>query len=363
MIKKKCYFSILIFALLIMVFISWTAQSAEWKLLSEAPKGVPAGAINQIVIHPTKPNMTYIGTEGMGFLASEDGGKIWTPKNKGFTTAEEGTVSGIQIRCITIDPSKPDTIYAGLAAFGVFKTADAGTTWESISDALEDTFTKTLVIHPAKTDTVYLGTDGGGVYRYNAAKNEWTETIQGLKNTYIKTLVLDPKDPKIIYAATDGGVAKTIDGSDNWTVFTSTNGITSRYVLCLAIDQKDPKVLYAGTDGGGLFKTIDGGEKWEPIGGEIWMAKPPAEDLAAPEGDVESSLVTSSVAINPVNSSIVYAGNQTGMFRSADAGKTWTQINTGLTSTVVKCLAVSGTKQVIVYAGTSNGKLFAYTED
>mgnify|MGYP001570994967 CR=1 FL=1 len=363
MMKKKGYFSILVFALLIMAFISFTAQSAEWKLLSEAPRGVPIGAINQIVIHPTKPNTMYIGTEGMGFLASEDSGKTWTPKNKGFTTAEEGTVSGIQIRCIAVDPSKPDTIYAGMAAFGVFNTVDAGTTWKTISDTLEDTFTKALVIHPAKTNTLYLGTDGGGVYRYDVAKDEWTETIQGLKNTYIRALVMDPKDPKIIYAATDGGVAKTIDGSDSWKVFSSANGITNRYGLCLAIDQKDPKVLYVGTDGGGLFKTMDGGEKWETLGGEIWMAKPAAEDLAAPGGDVESSLVTSSVAINPVNSSIVYAGNQTGMFRSADAGKTWAQINIGLTSTVVKCLAVSGTKQVIVYAGTSDGKLFTYTEE
>jgi photosystem II stability/assembly factor-like uncharacterized protein len=363
MMKKKSYFGILVFALLIMVFISFTAQAAEWKLLSEAPKGVPIGAINQIVIHPTKPNVMFMGTEGMGFLASEDGGKTWAPKNKGFTTAEEGTVSGIQIRCMAVDPGKPDTIYAGMAAFGVFKTADGGTTWESTNDTLEDTFTKALVIHSAKTDTVYLGTDGGGVYRYDIAKNEWTETVKGLKNTYIKALIMDPKNPKVIYAATDGGVAKTIDGSDNWTVFTSTNGITSRYVLCLAIDQKDPKVLYAGTDGGGLLKTVDGGEKWEAVGGEIWMAKPAAEDLAAPGTDVESSLVTSSVAINPVNSSIIYAGNQAGMFRSADAGKTWAQINTGLTSTVIKCLAVSGTKQVTVYAGTSDSKLFAYTEE
>ncbi|HGE69697.1 TPA: hypothetical protein ENX78_02605 [Candidatus Poribacteria bacterium] len=359
--RKKCYLNALIFAYIIILLTCFSAQSAEWKLLSEAPRGVPIGAVNQIVIHPTKHNVIYIGTEGMGFLASEDGGKTWVPKNQGFTAAEEGTVSGFQIRCIAIDPSKPDTIYAGMAAFGVFRTVDAGTKWDNISDTLEDTFTKVLAIHPTKTDTVFLGTDGGGIYRYDVAQNEWTEKVKGLKNTYIRALVMDPKDPKVMYAGTDGGVAKTTNGAESWTVIS--NGITSRYVLCLAIDPKDPKVLYAGTDGGGLFKTIDGGGKWEPIGGEIWLAKPPAEDLVTPSGDVESTLVVSSVVINPINTSIVYAANQTGVFRSADGGKTWEKINTGLTSTVIKCLAISANKSVTLYAGTSDGKLFAYTEE
>ncbi|MGB9596954.1 MAG: WD40/YVTN/BNR-like repeat-containing protein [Candidatus Poribacteria bacterium] len=359
--RKKGYLSILIFACMIVLLISISVQSAEWKLLSEAPRGVPIGAINQIIIHPTKPNIMYIGTEGIGFLASEDGGKTWLPKNQGFTAAEEGTVSGFQIRCIAIDPSKPDTIYAGMAAFGVFKTTNAGAKWDNISDTLEDTFTKVLAIHPAKTDTVFLGTDGGGIYRYDVAQNEWAEKVKGLKNTYIRALVMDPKDPKVLYAGTDGGVAKTINGAETWTVIS--NGLTSRYVLCLAIDPKNPKVLYAGTDGGGLFKTIDGGEKWEPVGGGIWLAKPPAEDLVSPSGDVESTLVVSSVVVNPITTSIVYAANQTGVFRSADGGKTWEKINTGLTSTLIKCLAISGDKTVTLYAGTSDGKLFAYTEE
>ncbi len=359
--QKKGYLNTLIFICVILLFISINAQSAEWKLLSEAPRGVPIGAINQIVVHPTKPNVLYIGTEGIGFLASEDGGKTWVPRNQGFTMAEEGTVSGFQIRCIAIDPSKPDTIYAGMAAFGVFKTTNAGAKWEDISSTLEDTFTKVLGIHPAKTDTVFLGTDGGGVYRYDVAQNEWTEKVKGLKNTYIRALVIDPKDPKIIYVGTDGGVAKTINGAESWTVIS--NGLTSRYVLCLAIDPKDPKVLYAGTDGGGLFKTTNAGEKWEPIGGDIWLAKPSTEYLAVPSGDVESTLIVSSVIVNPINTSIVYAANNTGAFRSPDGGKTWEKINTGLTSTAIKCLVIGGDKTITLYAGTSDGKMFAYTEE
>ena len=374
-----------ILVLFIITLLCFSAQASEWKLLYQPPQRVPAGQrqgvpqgapqgmpqeirggislgwINQLAVHPTKPNVLYAATEGAGFAVSEDGGKTWVPRNQGFTTAEEGTVSGYQVRCLAVDPSKPETVYAGMAAFGVFKTTDAGNTWNTISDTLEDTFTKAMAIHPAKTDTVYLGTDGGGVYRYDVKADEWTEIVKGLKNTYVKAIVMDPKDPKVIYVATDGFIGKTIDGGDNWSLVS--NGLTSRYILCLAMDPKDSKVLYAGTDGGGLFKTVDGGEKWEAIGGDIWMAKPAAEDFAAPTTDIESSLITSSVVINPADNSIIYAANPNGVFRSVDAGKTWAQINTGLTSTVIKSLAVSNTKPAVVYAGSSNSNLFAYTEE
>ena len=60
---------------------------------------------------------------------------------------------------------------------------------------------------------------------------------------------------------------------------------------------------------------------------------------------------------------IVYAGNPSGVFRSADSGQTWEQIDTGLSNTEVKCLTVSSAEPVTVYAGTADGKLFAYVEE
>jgi photosystem II stability/assembly factor-like uncharacterized protein len=363
--EKKLVLNSLMILFILTITICSTVQAGEWKLLFQPPQGMPAGWINQLIVHPTKSNVLFAGTEGAGIIVSEDGGKTWAQKNQGFGTVEEGTVSGFQIRCIAIDPTKPDTIYAGMAAFGVYKTTDAGNKWDTVSeDTLEDTFTKALAIHLSNPNIIYLGNDNnGGIHRYNNQTNKWQAiSAEELPNQTINAIVMDPKDPKIIYVATNGFVGKTINGGDNWKVLS--NGLTNRYILCLAMDSKDSKVLYAGTDGGGLFKTADGGEKWEAIGGNIWMTKPAAEDLAAPgAADVESTLVVSSVVVNPANSSIVYAANPSGVFRSADAGQTWAQINTGLTSTVIKNLAVNNTKPVIVYASTSDGKFFAYTEE
>ena len=361
---------------LVMIFC-FSAQAAEWKLVAEWPAGGgrgPGGAgggpggepgggsrgwINQLVFHPTKPNVFYAATEGAGVLASEDGGSTWTPRNEGLTSAGEGTVSGYHIRCMAIDPTESGVMYAGMAAFGVFKTTDDGVSWTTMNEMLGDTFTKVMAIHPARPDTLYLGTDGGGMYRRASGSSEWEEIIEGMKNTYVKALVMDPKDPNVMYVGTDGGISKTTDGGDSWVNLTS----GPRYVLALAIDPVNTKVLYAGTDGSGVLKTEDGGDNWAGIGGDIWMTKAIEDEFAVPGEEIPSTLLVSSLAVNPVDTAIVYAGNPSGVFRSADGGQTWAQINTGLTNTEIKSLAVTSIEPATVYAGTSDGKLFAYTED
>jgi len=346
----------------LVVVFCFSAQAAEWKLVAEWPAGRgegPSGWINQLVFHPSRPNVFYAATEGAGVLVSEDGGSTWTPRNEGLTGAEEGTVSGYHVRCLAIDPAKSGVMYAGMAAFGVFKTTDDGANWSMMSEMLGDTFTKVMAIHPAKSDTLYLGTDGGGMYRRSSGSAEWEEIVEGMKNTYVKALVMDPKNPDVIYVGTDGGISKTTNGGDSWVNLNS----GPRYVLSLAIDPENTKVLYAGTDGGGLFKTEDGGDNWVSVGGDIWMTKGIEDEFALPGEEAKLTPMVSSLVVNPVNTAIVYAGNPSGVFRSADSGQNWVQVSAGLTSTEVKSLAVTSTEPVTVYAGTADGKLFAYTED
>jgi photosystem II stability/assembly factor-like uncharacterized protein len=351
---------------IVMASICLSAQAAEWKLVAEGPTaGGPGGGgwINQLVIHPTKPDVLVAATEGAGVLISKDSGKTWIPKNEGLTEAAEGTVSGYHVRCLVIDPVKSGAMYIGMAAFGVFKTEDNGETWAPMNEMLGDTFTKVMTLHPDKSDVLYLGTDGGGIYQYKMAspEPEWEETIEGLQNTYIRALVMDPENPNVMYVGTNKAVSKSTDGGNTWAP--AGNGLTSRYMLALAIDPKNTDVLYVGTDGGGLFKTEDSGDNWVAVGGEIWMTKSTADEFAMPGEEPQPVLLVSSVVVNPVNTAIVYAGNPSGVFRSADGGQTWEQINAGLSNTEVKCLTVSSAEPVTVYAGTADGKLFAYVEE
>ena len=338
-------------------------QAAEWKPVASGSTGGrrQGGWINQMIIHPTKPNVFYTATEGTGVLVSEDSGSTWVPKNNGLIQASEGTVSGYHIRCLAIDPANPEIMYAGMAAFGVFKTTDGGENWSTMNELLGDTFTKVMAIHPNKQDVLYLGTDGGGMYQRTSDSSEWEEIIEGMKNTYIKALVMDPKDPNMMYAGTDGGVSKTTNGGDAWVQVN--NGLTTRYILSLAIDPENTNILYAGTDNAGLFMTEDGGDNWISIGGDIWMTKGLIDEFAPPGEEPQTTLLVSSLAVNPANTAIVYAANPSGVFRSADSGQTWSQINAGLTNTEVKSLTITSAEPVTVYAGTADGKLFTYVEE
>ena len=93
------------------------------------------------------------------------------------------------------------------------------------------------------------------------------------------------------------------------------------------------------------------------------MTKGIEDEFAAPGEETQTVLLVSSLAVNPVNTAIVYAGNPSGVFRSTDGGQNWEQINTGLTNTEIKSLTVTSTEPVVIYAGTADGKLSAYTEE
>lgn len=351
-------FILWIVSIFVLVFCS-SVQSGEWKLISaDAPKEGerPRGWINQLVLHPTRSNVLYAATEDSGVIVSEDRGinwkSAWTPKREGLTPESDVSVSGSRIRCLAIDPIRPGVMYAGMAMLGVFKTTDYGDNWVEMNEMLPDTYTRAIAIHPAKPDTLYLGTYGSGVHQRITGSSRWKETTAGMKNTYIRELAMEPKDPNIMYVATNGGISKSIDGGNNWTSIN--RGLATLYILSLAIDPQNTGTLYAGTDGKGLFKTENSGSDWVSMGGDIWTIEGLPKGLEA---------VVSSVIVNPVNPSIVYAANSSGMFRSSDSGQTWAKMNTELPETDVRSLTVTHTEPITVYAGTANGSIFAYTEE
>lgn len=351
---------IVLWVLSILVVLSgFPARAAEWKLISqvEIPDGGgSSGWINQLALHPSEPNVFYVATEDAGVLVSEDGGSSWCSrwraKREGLTAESAEGVTGFRVKCLAIDPTEPGLVYAGMDKLGVFKSTDSGVSWTEMNEILMDTYIRSIVIHPARPDVIYLGTYGGGVYRRPVEAPGWEEITQGMRNTYVNALVMLPENPDVMYAATNGGISKTIDGGENWV--TVNKGLTTGYMPCLAVDPANANVLYAGSDGRGLFKSEDGGNNWLSVGGDIWMTEALPGYMAA---------VVSSVAVNPVKPSIVYAANSSGVFRSADSGQNWVQINSGLTSADIKSLTVTATEPVTIYAGTADSKMFAYIEE
>ena len=268
------------------------------------------------------------------------GNFVYVPSAMAADTYEWVLVSGIftnlNVCSLAVNPKSPSVIYSG--RFGVSKSTNGGRSWNAIGLAnfsmIED-----LAVDPKNPNVIYAGTEDG-VWKTTNGGSGWEQT--DLTDSYVSSLAIDPQNTSSIYAGTQNHLYKSTNGGSSWTVMEGPS-----FVNAIAVDPEDSKTIYIGTwlwSGGGLFKSTDGGSTWSGIG----FAK----------------RHVSSLEINPITSSIMYAGIfDGGVYKSTNSGSSWSAINNGLTSLDVESLAVdSGTPQTI-YAGTDSGGIFKLQMD
>jgi len=251
---------------------------------------------------------------------------------------------GGRIDDFAVAEGNPSTFYVGVATGGVWKTTNAGTTFEPIFDDQGSTSIGDICIAPSDPNVIWVGTGepnnrqssswGDGVYRSLDGGRTWQN--MGLKDSkHIGRIVIDPRDPNSVYVAVVGhlwgpnrerGVYKTSDGGKTWTQSLFVNEDTG--VSDIAMDPQSPGTLYAaayqrrrtpwGMNGGGpgsaVYKTIDGGARWSKL----------TKDL--PEGTTGRI----GLDIYRADPSIVYAiieNAKGGVFRSEDRGATWKKMS------------------------------------
>lgn len=258
------------------------------------------------------------------------------------------------------DTAGHKTIYVGTASGGVWKTTNAGTTWKPIFDNEGSASIGDLVVAPGNHRVVWVGTGernslrsnawGDGVYKSTDGGTTWKH--MGLEETReIGRIVIHPTDTSVVYVAALGhlwgpnperGVYKTTDGGQTWERILFVDDTTG--FVDLKMDPSNPNVLYAASwhrirwgggrmegagAGSAIWKTTDGGRTWKRL-----------TDPALNNGLPTEQLGRIGLAISPRNPRIVYAVIQVahssrnprvspfgGLFRSEDAGATWTRVN------------------------------------
>ncbi len=257
-----------------------------------------------------------------------------------------GPYRGGRSAAVTGVPGKANLFYFGATGGGVWRTTDAGNTWENISDGFFGGSIGAVAVSEWDNNVIYVGggektvrgnvSYGYGMWKSVDAGKTWTQI--GLKDSrHIPRVRIHPKNPDIVYAAVLGdlfksseerGVYKSVDGGRTWKRTLFANADAGAVDLCF--DPNNPRVMYASTwrirrtpyslesggEGSAMWKSTDGGDTWS--------------ELTRNEGLPKGTWGIVGISVSPVNSNRVYAiieNENGGVYRSDDAGKTWRKMN------------------------------------
>ena len=256
--------------------------------------------IESIAIHPRNPNEVYVGTWHLPWKTT-DGGTTW--KQTGYKG--NGVIDDSDIFGISVDPAHPELVYLN-ACSGIYRSNSAGEHWVKIP-GIPFTARRTyyLLPHPTNPNIIFAGTSEG-LWRTKDGGKRWMLVTS--KSHVIRSLVITPDKPQRVLIATDdyGVLASDNLGDD----FTQANtGFIHRHILAIQPDAQERGRLLASVfhDGaaGSVFVSADGGESWQ------------SSSRGLGTRDVFAFYQM------PDNASVIYAGTNTGVFRSNDRGASW----------------------------------------
>lgn len=203
------------------------------------------------------------------------------------------------------------------AAAGGAETSGGAARWTAIGpDGGQATL---LVFAPSSAQAAFAVMGPGGVFASNDGGAHWSAAGEGLAAHEVVALAVDPHNPAVAYAGTrDGGVFKTVNGGGRWAA--SRRGLGAREVRSLAVDAADAARLYAGTVDG-VFVSADGGRAWRRLAG-LPPGSPRGISGAHAGGEAVESLQATPEAL--------FASSRSGVWRSLDRGATWVAKRQGL---------------------------------
>jgi len=261
--------------------------------------------------------------------------------NMKFRSLGPAAYSG-RISDLAVNPNNTSEYYVGVASGGLWKTINHGTTFEPIFDDQPVFSIGCLAMDPNNSNVVWVGTGennsqrnlayGDGVYKTTDGGKSFTN--MGLKtSSQIGKIMIDPRNSNVVYVASQGqawgpggerGLYKTTDGGKSWKRILEIGEYTG--VSDMEMDPRNPDILYAAShqrerrvyskiNGGpesAIYKSVDAGTTWTKL------------KKGLPSGDVGRI----GLVLSPANPSIVYAvielpGNKGGFYRSTDMGESW----------------------------------------
>ncbi|MBI3112414.1 MAG: T9SS type A sorting domain-containing protein [Ignavibacteriales bacterium] len=253
-----------------------------------------------------------------------------------FWRGSNGPYGGI-VDYLTVHPN--GYIFAAARSNGIFRSTNAGTSWQDVSAGLQEVTVWTFAVHP--NGNIFAGSDGGGVYRSTNLGSSWNKIGSGMDGMAVLSLAVDTSG--VMYAGTvANGLWRSTDAGTTWQVLSTP--LNNKFIYTLAVDKSADTAthgnIYAGiltTPGEfGVYRSTDGGTSW---------------------GVDSNTISTSILSLHVGNDGTLYAGTQAnGVLRFTSALNFWEAYNAGITTGSVYFVTSGPAGEL--YACTNEGGVF-----
>jgi hypothetical protein len=352
------------------------------------------GRVSAIAVDPNDPKHLLLGAAGGGIWESKDTGGTWQPRGD--------QMPSLAIGAIAFDPTAPNKVYAGSGegnfyfnlGAGVYKSGDGGTTWSVAASApFVGVGFYDLVVDPQNPTILYAATNNG-LYKSINSGAAWSLKRAG--NCW--DISVHPNGGLVELLATFAdGLFVSTNGGNSFTVITLPSGPTSAWAR-LAVDRVTtaPDIAYVfGAAGARAYLWRRTGTTWTKITSfpalnvnQAWydwyVAAAPNSAGRVYLGAIDTIRGTLSgstwtwtnvttqgsnsihpdqhrLTFSPGNPNIIYAGNDGGIFRSANSGASWTALNKGLGISEIEYLGSDPNTWKWLMAGTQDNGTIRYT--
>jgi len=322
-------------------------QAASWNSVSGIPSAVTALDVDS-------HGRIFAATAGDGLFASNDGGASWGPTKLGAAyLTDVAAASGARV----VLAASPD---------GVFSSSDGGNTWKLARIG------PVAALCPAGSGRWAAG-GARGILRAEPASKNWIPSNSGLTATSVFALAILYGSPGSVLAGTARGIFRS-DTGDAWKRLPGAPEAVEFYAITRASESASDLLVGSSGEIGRSFG-LDGSWSWLPAPAVFGLTSDPAHPGSAFAATRGSTLHTQDggitweassegltrtfplqLALDPLKAATVYAATAgSGVFRSADRGRTWKPYGPELSRAIVRCLVADGSTADRLFAGTDRG--------
>lgn len=289
---------------------------------------------------PNESGLMYAKLED-GVYASGDGGHSWD------RVFEKGEYT---LYTLDVDPSSPETVYVGLEPVALYRSRDAGDSWEEIAslrcqpEAVREKWwfpvyphqahVKYLHVDPRDSQRIFVALEHGGILRTDDGGKTWEDLCDGFENLDLHYVLTHPTRRDVVYAGSARGIYRSDDFGRDWvrtedgSSYEDTGGLAigvgARTTFYMAASRGTPPSWARPTGADScVFRSEDDGQTWKPLSGLPGHAKSEYNGLT----------------VDPLDPDRVYVHSGTKVWCSADRGDTWTVVYEAENAARLLCVA------------------------